>query len=172
MGLLETMPYEVLEKHKNIELRIYPEFTLAETKTDINEKMDSGFMNVFNYISGQNETRTKISMTTPVVTQKDSNTLITGFYVSSKYKKNCIPLPNSKTVQISNYEQSLFMVIRFRGSWKPKHFEQADRLLRAFILNNHYQIESNQFIFRYQPPFIPSFLKRNEIGYIVKKLIV
>ncbi|MCU0105157.1 heme-binding protein [Acholeplasma vituli] len=48
MRLFETLPYEVIEKHNKIELRVYPDFLLAETKTSLSEKMTTGFMNVFN----------------------------------------------------------------------------------------------------------------------------
>lgn len=169
MSLFETLPYRVLEKHQNIELRIYPDFILAETKTPMNDKMDTGFMPVFNYISGDNESKTKISMTTPVVTQKTADTLITGFYVPKKFKETQIPKPSSKAVHIETYPEQLFLVIRFRGSWKKVHFDRVDRVLQKFIQDNHFTIQSNQFIFRYQPPFIPGIFRRNEIGYVVKK---
>jgi len=84
MSLYETIPYEVIKKEGNIEIRKYDNVLLASTKSQTNQKYDSGFSNVFRYISGANEKQSKIQMTTPVVSYEENDQLITGFYVPSK----------------------------------------------------------------------------------------
>jgi len=88
MSLFETIPYKVISKDKNIEIREYNDVLLASTKTLVNKRYDSGFVNVFNFISGENNKSEKISMTTPVVSYEEKDQLITGFYVPKKYDRN------------------------------------------------------------------------------------
>ena len=167
MGLYETLPYEVLEQHGHIELRKYDDFLLASTKTSPNKYGDSGFNNVFNYITGQNDKKEKISMTTPVVTYEEDETLVTGFYVPSKYDKDNVPKPTGGRVFIDENKQSLYLVIRFRGNWTPENYEKHDRILLDFIEEHGYEKTSSRLVFRYQPPMIPGVFRRNEIAYRV-----
>lgn len=79
MALFETLKYRVVKKDKSIEIREYQDFLLASTTSPINQRQDSGFMAVFDYISGQNDSKQKISMTTPVVTFEEGEKLVTSF---------------------------------------------------------------------------------------------
>ena len=56
----ETIQYTVLHKDQSIEIREYNDILLASTRIDPNNYYDSGFNRVFQYISGQNESNTKI----------------------------------------------------------------------------------------------------------------
>ena len=81
----ETIQYTVFHKDQSIEIREYKDILLASTKIDPNNYYDSGFNRVFQYISGHNESNTKINMTSPVVSYQEGDALVTGFYVPSKY---------------------------------------------------------------------------------------
>lgn len=168
MGLFETIQYQVIKKNNQIEIRQYDDYFLASTMTAVNSSLDSGFNNVFLYISGENKDHQKISMTTPVVTYEENQKLVTGFYVPSKYSKQNIPAPKDDTVFINEVKKSFYVVIRFKGSWKPQVFEKYHQILLKYINDNHLVIKSPKMIMRYQPPFIPSFLRRNEIAYQIE----
>jgi hypothetical protein len=170
MGLYETLPYDVVETFGPIELRHYPKFMLASTKTKANKYNDSGFNNVFQYISGANEAKEKISMTTPVISYEDeADTLVTGFYVPSKYDEHSVPRPATSSVFIDANEEGLFAVIRFRGSWSESNYDKQDEQLKSFLEEHHYKLLSPRLVFRYQPPFVPGVFRRNEIAYRVSK---
>jgi hypothetical protein len=126
---------------------------------------DSGFSNVFRYISGSNDQEAKISMTTPVVTYQENNQLVTGFYVPSKYTKETIPQPSEKGVFINELKNSYYAVIRFRGNWKPENFEKHDQILLEYLRLKGFETTSQRLILRYQPPFIPGIFRHNEIAY-------
>jgi len=134
----------------------------------MNKAQDSGFNNVFRYISGHNEGKSKISMTTPVVTYEENQRLITGFYVPSKYNKSTIPKPLEKDVFINELSRSYYAVIRFSGQWKASNFDKHDKLLKEHMSKNGYIPTSPRLILRYQPPFVPSFFRRNEIAYKIQ----
>jgi hypothetical protein len=167
MGLYETIQYNVIKKDGKKEIREYDDILLASTKTAMNASNDSGFSNIFSYISGDNKEKAKISMTTPVVSYKDDQKVVTGFYVPSKYSKNNVPEPSSEKVFIQELKKSLYAVIRFRGYWTEGNYHKHDQILQTYIQENNYRICSQRLIFRYQPPFIPGLFRRNEIAYQV-----
>ncbi len=169
MAFIETLPYKVLKKEGKIELRSYKDFLLASTQTTQNIRQDSGFNNVFNYISGQNQEHTKISMTTPVVTYEENDTLVTGFYVPSKYDKGNVPKPSDEKVFINEMNASTYAVIRFRGKWIEKNYQKYDQKLIKYLKNENITIISRRYILRYSPPIIPGMFRRNEIAYQIEQ---
>lgn len=170
MSFYETIPYQVIKKENKIEIRKYDNVLLASTKTYANDRFDSGFSNVFRYISGANSDQSKISMTTPVVSFEEDNQLVTGFYVPSKYSKDDVPKPTSKQVYIQELTSAIYIVISFRGSWSKDNFDKHTKQLKSYIENNSYKIISPRLIFRYQPPFIPGIFRHNEIAFQVESL--
>ncbi|MBN2504234.1 MAG: heme-binding protein [Bacilli bacterium] len=168
MALFETMKFKLIKKDKNIEIREYKDILLASTKTQKNQKRDSGFNNVFSYISGNNDRQEKISMTTPVVTYEAENELVTGFYVPSKYDKTSIPQPKGSDVFIAEMEASIYAVIKFRGRWTDENFQKHDKILKDYLKEKGDEILSHRLILRYQPPIVPSIFRRNEIAYQIK----
>jgi SOUL heme-binding protein len=169
MALIETLKYKVIQDDGHIQIRAYDNILLASTKTKHNSHQDSGFNQVFQYISGNNESKTKISMTTPVVTFEDEGDLITGFYVPSKYDKNTVPQPSAHNVFINEIESSMFAVIRFKGAWNEKNYEKHNIKLLDYIKKNKLNILSKRYIFRYSPPFVPALFRKNEIAYQITR---
>jgi len=165
MGLFESIPYDVVKKEGKIEIRRYDVILLASTKSEPTPSQTSGFSQVFQYISGKNESEKKISMTTPVVSYEEDQRLVTGFYVPSGYNKDTVPEPKGDDVFIQELPPSLYAVIRFSGRWTTKIFETHEQRLLDYLTEHDYVTRSKRFIFRYQPPFIPAFLRRNEIAY-------
>ncbi len=169
MPLFETVKYKTIKKEtKNIELREYSTFYLANTTVVLDNNYSNGFNQVFNYISGENESKEKISMTTPVISTSTEKTLTTGFVIPSKFSDNA-PAPSNKNVQITKIEKGLFLSIRFRGKWTTSNFDKYDSILKSFIDSNNYKSLSSRYILRYQPPFVPSVFRRNEIIYRVEE---
>jgi hypothetical protein len=160
----ETIQYTVLHKEHSIEIRQYNDILLASTKIDPNNYNDSGFNRVFQYISGQNESNTKISMTSPVVSYQEGATLVTGFYVPSQYDKKTVPKPKGE-VYIDTIERAVYVVITFYGAWTKENYEQHHQIVIDYISSHNYQTMSNPFTMRYNAPYIPDHQKRNEIAY-------
>jgi len=103
--MTQQIPYEVLKKIKEIEIRNYPKVLLAVVQNNIN---DSGFSLLFRYISGENKTRRKIPMTAPVITSEKipmTTPVITAknymaFALPSSYNNENAPIPTNPSVQI------------------------------------------------------------------------
>jgi hypothetical protein len=169
MAFIETLKYKIIKDDGDLQIRAYDDILLASTKTKQNDRQDSGFNNVFQYISGNNESKTKISMTTPVVTYEDEDNLVTGFYVPSKYDKESVPKPSAGNVFINEIQSSLFAVIKFKGAWNEKNYEKHNQKLLDYIKLNNLKIVSKRFIMRYSPPFVPAVFRKNEIAYQILK---
>ncbi len=167
LHLFETAQYKIIKKFENrIQLRHYPTLYMATTTVKQNDKLTSGFNNVFDYISGNNIKKEKISMTTPVVTTLNETMQTTQFLVPSKYGSTP-PTPTSNTVQITTIDEGEYLSIRFTGVWDKTIFHKKEKLLREFAKNNNFQLVSSPFILRYNPPITPSFLRKNEIMFKV-----
>lgn len=119
-GGYECAPYTILETHPHYEVRSYPERKWA---TVVFEKMganighndmpmtrnwreqpqNKSFMKLFRYISGNNESGAKISMTVPVSTKvTQEGEMIReemGFYVPSDHQEEA-PAPGDKSAEV------------------------------------------------------------------------
>jgi DNA gyrase inhibitor GyrI len=61
--------YEIIFKKQKYEIRHYREYIVAETRRQGRpaEAMTSGFNELFRYISGENVSQSKITMTAPIL---------------------------------------------------------------------------------------------------------
>ena len=69
-GTYDAIPYEVINKTKDFEVRRYPSFRYAEareTGVGMSTAGSRNFRKLFSYISGNNEEKQKIPMTVPVI---------------------------------------------------------------------------------------------------------
>ena len=166
MSLYETLEYEVVKLFdKSISIRRYPSFTIAKTLTTVDEKLTGGFMDVFDYISGKNDQNQKIKMTTPVISTVDDQTLTTAFVMPKKLIEQ--PTPFNNNVAIEHVNEDYFIVITFKGTLTNKTLNKYDSILKDVIKDEQLITDNKRYILRYQPPFLPGFLKRNEIMYQV-----
>ena len=71
---VEDAKYITISQTSNFELRDYPPQIIAETEVEgsLEDAGDKAFKKLFDYISGENQSRENISMTSPV-TQKPSS---------------------------------------------------------------------------------------------------
>ena len=166
MASIETIPYKILEDDGFLQIRQYEPILLASTKT---KPTESGFQAVFQYISGQNQKESKISMTSPVVTYLDNKEKITGFYVPSKYNKENVPRPTGDNVFINELPASTLAVVHFSGQMTKHLYQKYHDILLDYIDSKGYQKIDNPLMMGYDPPYIDPAKKRNEIAYRVKR---
>lgn len=167
MKLFETIDYRVIKKDGKIEIREYSSFNLATTKTKLNKKLDNGFNNVFDYISGNNESKEKIKMTVPVVSVMEEEYYTTSFVVPKKYNVSNIPIPKDTNVSIETINSQVMLCIKFSGKWDEANFEKQNKKLLQYAHINGIIIKSKRHLMRYNPPFMPAFLRKNEISYVI-----
>ena len=162
----ESAPYEVIEADGKIEIREYPDLVLASTESNPNERgRDGSFMRLFRYISGNNEARQKIEMTTPVFMEEESDSSKgkMGFVIPQEIAKSGAPDPQASEVSIRTREGGRFAVIRFSGVMRDKLAESQEAKLREWMKERGLEGEETAERAGYDPPFKPGPLRRNEI---------
>lgn len=155
----ETAPYRVEERSGKFELRDYPALTVVETPM----RGDSGssFQRLFHYISGKNEGSKKIAMTTPVFTTGEEALRSMSFVLPADMES--VPLPKDSTVRMATIPAGRFAVFGFSGSRNEQAENNALDQLRSWM-KTRALVSSGEPIYGYfDPPWTPSFLRRNEV---------
>jgi hypothetical protein len=167
MALVETPSYEATRKLGDVEIRRYPQLFLATAKGDADL-----FGLLFRYISGANKGSSKISMTAPVITPEEismTSPVVTdadsmSFIVPSKYTRETIPEPTDPHITINEQPARLLAVLRFSGLARSDTVEKKKKVLLETLRRNNMETRGDVIVMRYNPPFTPWFLRRNEVA--------
>lgn len=166
----ETARYSVLSEAGEFEMRDYPPMMVATTpmKAANPNEDDGSFMRLFRYISKDNESETKIAMTTPVFLSDDDKGRRMSFVLPEKLAQDGAPVPKSERVALETVEGGRYAVYRYRGSWKPEATEAARKKLEKWAAAEGLTLAGDPEVAHYDPPFTPPFLRRNEVRVRVK----
>ena len=166
----ETAEYKVLESDGKFEVREYPDLMLVSTSTKLESQgRDGSFMKLFRYISGANENKQKISMTTPVFMGNDSeSTVQMGFVMPKDVAEAGVPKPTGEQVDLRKRPGGRFAVVRFAGQLNEKSSKDAESKLRDWMTSKGLTAEDSSEGISvetagYDPPFTPGPLRRNEV---------
>jgi len=181
MGMaIEKAKYDVLESERKFELRQYQPQIVAETlvEGDFQEVGNEGFRRLYDYISGKNRTKQSISMTAPVSQEATSQKIpmtapvnqekvgekwrIT-FLMPSHYTMETLPEPIDPRVKLLKVPGLLMAVLKYSGTWSRKRYEEKENRLKELIRQRGLTIVGEPVFARYNPPFMPWFLRRNEV---------
>jgi hypothetical protein len=177
---IEEPEYEVLETAKDFELRRYNSYIVAETLVEeaFDDAGNEGFRRLFAYISGENRKKTSISMTTPVSQKQDSEKIdMTApvnqqresgkwrvtFVMPSEYTLGTLPEPIDEKVKLKKVEERLVAALKYSGTWSKKRYERKREKLESLIQERSLMPVGEPVFARYNPPFMPWFLRRNEV---------
>jgi hypothetical protein len=169
--MVETAKYQVIRTAGAFEIRRYDRILLATVKN-----APSRFRVLFNYITGSNKSKKKVAMTSPVITSDEiamtspvlSNSESMSFIVPSEYTQETVPEPTDERISIDEFPERYVATVRFSGlAWKNSVNKQRTRLL-DWLKTEDIQLNGPPFLMQYNPPYVPGFLRRNEIGIEVK----
>ena len=169
--MVETAKYQVIRSDGEYEIRKYDTILLATVKN-----APSKFRVLFNYITGSNKSKKKVAMTSPVITSEEiamtSPVLSTNesmsFVVPSEYTQETVPEPTDERITINKIPERYVAIVRFKGLARKNIVEkQTDKLL-DWLKREDIQINGLSFLMQYNPPYVPGFLRRNEIGIEIK----
>ena len=155
----EEANYEVVKQNKVYEIRKYSDRLAIET---ITSNQGSSFRKLFNYISGNNENKEEISMTTPVTQIEKKGSMTMQFYLPSKFNKDNIPSPSNSDVKILNIKGGYYAVIKYSGRASEKNFIKHKDILKNELKKNGILILSSPIKATYDKPFTLPMLRRNE----------
>jgi hypothetical protein len=159
---IEHPTYTVIRHEGDYELRQYePLIVAVSTEDDL--RGSSGFSNIFDYIQGNNATRQKIAMTVPVINEMTDESMTTAFVMPKAYNLSTLPQPQSKRLTLHEKPARIVATVRFSGNVKARIIAQHAAKLQTWIAQLGYFAVGSIELARYNPPFIPGFLKRNEV---------
>ena len=177
---IEEAKYTVLKQEGQLELRQYAPHIVAETlvESDFEGAGNKAFRRLFNYISGNNESRQEIAMTAPVSQaekgEKIAMTVPVGQQLSGKnwvvscmmpasYTLDTLPKPKDNQVILRQVPEHYVAAIRYSGFWSQKSYNHHKQQLEAWIKQQSFKTTGEAIWARYNAPFTPWFFRRNEI---------
>ncbi|NTW70963.1 MAG: heme-binding protein [Eubacteriaceae bacterium] len=162
MARYERPKFEVILTESSFELRKYKDFYIVEYSNENDPEIENGFGTLFRYISRENKTLQKISMTVPVIEEIAGNQMKMAFVVP-KMQWDHIPEPNSHLLSVKKFESGIFAVIKYSGfSNEGKEHIMIEKL-SDWVVAKNYQEASNYMLAFFNPPFTPPMFRHNEI---------
>ena len=177
---IEKAKYSVVDREGNFELRQYEPYIVAETivEGDFDEVGNEGFRRLFDYIAGKNRKKQSISMTAPVSQEAESekismtapvNQVRVGekyritFLMPDKYTMETLPEPLDTRVKLKEVPSQRIAAFRYSGTWSKERYEEKRARLKALMRQKGLEPAGESIFARYNPPFMPWFLRRNEV---------
>jgi hypothetical protein len=183
---VEQTDYKVLHAADGMELRLYEPYLVARTyvEGELKQASNEGFRRLAGYIFGKNggqrsiamtapvtTTRSegeKISMTAPVVQEKQGGRWLMEFMMPGIYRREGLPEPLDSRVSIVEVPGRLVAAVRFSGAASEEDFDARTARLEEWIAGQGLKQRSTPRFARYDPPFTIPFLRRNEVHITVE----
>ena len=177
---IEKAKYDVVESDLEFEIRRYAPQIVAETfvEGEFEKVGNEGFRRLYEYISGNNRKKESISMTAPVTQEgesqkiamtapvnqvRENNKWRITFLMPSKYSLEELPEPLDERVVLKEDPERIFAAIKYSGTWSKARYVEKKSLLEDFIAGRGLKVSGEAIWARYDPPFMPWFLRRNEV---------
>jgi len=162
----EKVNYSRLAKmDKGVEIRQYENLTLISTTAD---DTNSAFSTLARYISGNNRANTKIEMTAPVISHRETGGVNMSFILPHEYDLSNAPEPGDNNVKITELSSRKLATITFSGYVSDSSYEKHRMQLEKVLKSNGIVTKGEYFLMRYNPPWIAPTMMRNEIAVEVE----
>ena len=181
--MTESPKYRLIREQKNIEIRHYSAYIKAEV--DVSGKnyksaIENGFSILAGYIFGNNISKQKVEMTTPVqtsqkiamttpVTVSGGEKFTVSFIMPSKFTLESLPSPNDNRIRFVPIPEHEMAAIRFTGYFNQKSINQHKEQLIQWLQEQGLETEGDFIIAGYNPPWVPGIFARNEVMIKLKE---
>ena len=176
---IEKPSYHVVQRREAFELREYAPYLVAETVVggSREEAGNAGFRILAGYIFGKNRGEKKIAMTAPVTQSEPAKISMTApvtqagqegrwsiqFMMPSGYTLETLPEPLDPAVSFRVVPARRVAAHTYSGTWSASRYEEHLATLRAALALAGLTAVGEPVWARYDPPFMPWFLRTNEI---------
>jgi hypothetical protein len=177
---IEEAPYTVVERAGAFEIRDYAPHVLAETVVNgaFKDAGNQAFRRLFRYISGENSSRESVAMTAPVSQEARSERIamtapveqqlleekwLVSFTMPASYTLETLPEPRDPQVTLRQVPARRMAALRYSGVWSEKSFLRHKRALERWLQERGLGSVGAPVWARYNSPFAPWFVRRNEI---------
>jgi hypothetical protein len=163
----ELADYTLARNDGRFQIRDYPGMVLATASMD-EGGMDAGFGKLFLFITGSNAAKEQIPMTAPVLAHKTGARKTMSFIMPTAVARREPPRPDAREVVIEKMEGGRFAALRFSGFWTEQNELAALEKLHAWCERERIETFGEPIFAFYDPPWIPWFMRRNEVLLRVK----
>jgi hypothetical protein len=164
---IEQPTYEVVSRSNGIEVRDYDEYWVAECRmenvADLQDASSRAFGRLFNYISGENSAGQKIAMTSPVQQMPSKSGWLVSFVVPKDVSLGSIPVPANSSIDLRKIPRGRYAALQYSGLWNDKKFQVKSAELLGAVSAAGLVVDGPVSSAVYNPPFMPPFLRRNEV---------
>lgn len=166
---LDEPEYEVIEQTDAFELRAYKPFLVAETRVDgdFDEVGSRAFSSLVSYIQGGNQGGRNLPMTAPVnqqrITDGNDDTWLFQFVMPKEYVLQMLPQPMDEGVTLRQIPARLVAARRYSGDWGEQKYRDNEQALLEALQQERLMPVGAPIFARYNAPFVPGFLRRNEV---------
>ncbi len=185
--MTEQQEYRVLKSRGVVELREYAPCVVADVVTSGSAEQagSAAFRPLFEYISGANRGAEPLEMTAPVIQQPTSERLamtapviqeasgadkwIVSFVLPGGRSVSEYPIPTNSRVSLRAVAGETAAAIRWSGRWTPSNIARRSEELRGVMAEAGWQESGEPRWARFDPPWKPSFARRNEIVIPVRR---
>ena len=169
---LEEPAYKIIKSYEGYEIRKYDDRLAVEVEF---RSEDSGFNYLFNYISGENTTSEKISMTAPVtqsakidmtvpVTQSNKDgKMLMQFFLPSKFTIDTAPTPTNKRVKLVIIEGGYYAIKRYSGRTSDTNYKKHLEKLKENLISDNIETLDDGIKAIFNGPFTLPIMRRNEV---------
>jgi hypothetical protein len=182
--------FTLIQKDGDFELRDYPPLVVAQVKVTgtQGEASRSGFRKLAGYIFGGNDGGARIAMTTPVTKARSSaragqkiamtapvgmtgaaGEWIVRFTMPAGRTIADLPQPTDPDVTLHALPVTRYAVIRFSGLAGEAKVAVKSQTLLARAAATDLSVIGPVALARYNPPWTPWFLRRNEVMVAVEE---
>lgn len=183
-AMVEKPKFERLARRDGYEIRRYPACIVAQVTVsgEGQDAMSKGFGALADYIFGNNVSRSKVAMTSPVIQEAaasekvamtspvlqesggtDAAGQVVQFVMPSKYTIETLPKPNNLAVTLAPREERTYAVLKFSWRGKDEQMHKKEAELRKALLRDGVSVTGSAVYARYDPPWTLPIFRRNEV---------
>lgn len=177
---IEEPVYQVVQPLDGAEVRLYAPYVVAQVRVagTADEAGREAFPILAGYIFGKNKGTPKVEMASPVthaaapvkleMTAPVTQAPVPGGYLVQFVLPRDVtlasaPEPLDPRVQLRQMPGGRVAVIRYSGLWSQANYDKHLGMLQAALRAAKLAWTGEPTLSRYNPPFTPWFLRRNEI---------
>jgi len=177
--MTEEQRYDVVRTASTYEVRRYHPHAVAEIEVDgtFESAGNAAFRPLVGYIGGGNVTGDSMAMTAPVIQRSDGpahdvatttqslghGTYVVSFVLPDGTDPTVAPAPTDDRVHVRTVDEEYAAVARFSGRWTSTAYaRRVAELTAAMDADGLVAVGPARFA-RFDPPWTPWFMRRNEV---------